>query len=190
MYGLSAKGHGLVGATSTAGGAAVVGATNGVPGAYAGAFYGPVAVSGDFTVFGAKSAAVQHPDGSHRRLYCVESPQSWFEDFGKARLDDCGRAAIAIDADFAAVTDLSDYHVFLTAYGIDRPLFVTEQTASGFVVNATESASRPAGVSRATGSFSWRVIARRKDIDGARFAPVVVPTAPKCPELPRSTRSA
>src|SRR3984893_1494417 len=95
IYGLCAKGHGLVGATATAGGAAVVGATNGVAGAYAGAFYGPVVVGGAFTVFGGpKSAAVPHPDGSHRRLYCVESPESWFEDFGKARLDECGRATI------------------------------------------------------------------------------------------------
>ena len=48
---------------------AVVGATNGVAGAYAAAFYGPVFVGGDFTVVGgAKSAAVPHPDGSHRRL--------------------------------------------------------------------------------------------------------------------------
>ena len=56
VYGLSAKGHGLVGATSSAGAAAVVGATNGVAGAYAAAFYGPVIVGGDFTVFPAPRA--------------------------------------------------------------------------------------------------------------------------------------
>jgi hypothetical protein len=68
VYGLSAKGHGLVGATAAAGGAAVVGATNGVAGAWAAAFYGPVIVSGDFIVLdGAKSAAVPHPDGTHRQ---------------------------------------------------------------------------------------------------------------------------
>ena len=91
VYGLSAKGHSLVGATAAPGAAAVVGATNGVAGAYAAAFYGPVLVGGDFTVFGAKSAAVPHPDGTHRLLYCVESPDSWFEDFGTAQLS-CGRA--------------------------------------------------------------------------------------------------
>src|SRR5215207_3856366 len=80
--------------------AAVVGATNGVAGAYAGAFYGPLVVSGNFTVVGgAKSAAVPHPDGSHRRLYCVESPESWFEDFGSAKLI-CGEAVVALDRDF------------------------------------------------------------------------------------------
>ena len=113
VYGLSAKGHGLVGATASAGAAAVVGATNGVAGAYAAAFYGPVIVGGAFTVFGAKSAAVAHPDGSHRRLYCVESPESWFEDFGKGQLE-CGRAEVTIDPDFAAVVLLDDFHVFLT----------------------------------------------------------------------------
>ena len=116
IYGLSAKGHGLVGATAAAGAAAVVGATNGVAGAYAAAFYGPVIVGGDFTVVGgAKSAAVPHPDGSHRRLYCMESPESWFEDFGEAALV-CGEASIALDPDFAAVVDASEYHVFLTGY--------------------------------------------------------------------------
>ena len=68
VYGLSAKGHGLVGATATAGAAAVVGATNGVAGAWAAAFYGPVVVGGDFIVVGgAKSAAVPFPDGTNRQ---------------------------------------------------------------------------------------------------------------------------
>ena len=184
VYGLSAKGHGLVGATSSPGGAAVVGATNGVAGAFAAAFYGPVIVGGDFTVVGgAKSAAVHHPDGSHRRLYCVESPESWFEDFGKARLDDCGRATVTIDPDFAAVADLSDYHVFLTAYGIERPLYVEEQGPSGFVVRATDSAAT-SSAKQASGSFSWRVVAKRRDIEGSRFASVIIPPAPHCPDLP------
>ena len=86
IYGLSANGHGLVGATAATGAAAVVGATNGVAGAYAAAFYGPVIVGGDFTVVGgAKSAAVPHPDGSHRRLYCVESPESGLRTSGGGR---------------------------------------------------------------------------------------------------------
>jgi hypothetical protein len=62
-----------------------------------------VFVRGDFTVAGgAKSAAVPHPDGTHRWLYCLESPESWFEDFGRAQLT-CGRAEVKIDPDFAAL---------------------------------------------------------------------------------------
>jgi hypothetical protein len=173
VYGISAKGHGLVGATATSGGAAVVGASNGVAGAYAGAFYGSVVVSGGFTVAGGpKSAAVPHPDGSHRRLYCMESPESWFEDFGKAQLS-CGCADVTIDPDFAAVVDLSDYHVFLTEYGDHQGLHVTEMTPTGFTVQAKDGD----GDQR----FSWRVVAKRKDIAAERLARVTIPPEPTLP---------
>ena len=183
IYGLSAKGHGLVGATAAAGAAAVVGATNGVAGAYAAAFYGPVIVGGDFTVVGgAKSAAVPHPDGSHRLLYCVESPESWFEDFGKARLD-CGRATVTIDPDFAAVADLADYHVFLTEQGSHQHLVVSEHGPASFVVEADKdlAALKKIPVDDLNGTFSWRLIAKRKDIRAERLAPIVTPPAPILP---------
>lgn len=171
VYGLSAKGHGLVGATASVGAAAVVGATNGVAGAYAAAFYGPVIVGGDLTVFGAKSAAVPHPDGTHRRLYCLECPESWFEDFGKAQLQ-CGEAIVPLDPEFAAVAELRDYHVFITPYD-DHDLRVSQITPTGFTVRA-----RDAG---ATGRFSWRVVAKRKDIAGERLARVTIPPEPTLP---------
>jgi hypothetical protein len=175
IYGLSAKGHGLVGATAAAGAAAVVGATNGVAGAYAAALYGPVIVGGNFTVVGgAKSAAVPHPDGSHRRLYCVESPESWFEDFGEATLA-CGEALIPLDPDFAAVVDTSKYHVFLTGYGVHADLAVFDRTPEGFRVRGKEHAE---------GAFSWRVVAKRKDIPGERFEHVEIPKAPELPAIP------
>lgn len=171
IYGLSAKGHGLVGATAAAGGAAVVGATNGVAGAYAGAFYGPLIVSGSLTVLGAKSAAVPHSDGSHRRLYCMESPESWFEDFGNGQLD-CGQADVAIDPDFAAVVDTDGYHVFVSGYD-DFELRVTDRTGTGFRVLAKDLTS--------AGRFSWRIVARRRDIPAPRFETVRVPAEPVLP---------
>ena len=186
VYGLSAKGHGLVGATAAAGGAAVVGATNGVAGAYAGTFYGPVVVSGALTVVGGpKSAAVPHPDGSHRLLYCMESPDSWFEDFGEASFD-CGRADVTIDPDFAAVANLEKYHVFLTAYDQCLPLQVTKRTPAGFTVEANQAivalqGLKPGDVS---GTFSWRIVAKRKDITAERLARIEIPQAPALPGDP------
>jgi hypothetical protein len=183
IYGLCAKGHGLVGATASPGAAAVVGATNGVAGAYAAAFYGPVIVGGNFTVIGgAKSAAVPHPDGSHRRLYCLESPESWFEDFGTARLE-CGHADVAIDPDFAAVVDLSDYHVFITAYDGDHVLHVGHRTPAGFVVEVDQEIARLKGKKpeSVSGTFSWRVVAKRKDIKSERLATVTIPPEPTLP---------
>jgi hypothetical protein len=176
VYGLSALGHGLVGATATAGGAAVVGATNGVAGAFAAAFFGPVIVGGAFTVVGGpKSAAVPLPDGTHRRLYCLESPESWFEDFGTGQLED-GCASVAIEATFAALVHLDEYHVFLTSYEHPNDLFVTRQTSAGFTVESRNAASHD--------RFSWRIVAKRKDITAPRFEPVTVPPEPVLPPIP------
>ena len=121
--GLSARGHGLVGATSAAGAAAVVGATNGVQGAYAAAFYGPVAVSGVLTVFGGQ----ERRGAASRRLASAALPRREPRELVRGLRTgtlECGRAEVTIDPDFAAVADLSDYHVFLTAYDIDFPLSV------------------------------------------------------------------
>src|SRR5215207_10258351 len=101
-----------------------------------------------------KERGCPHPDGSHRRLYCVESPESWFEDFREGALV-CGEASIALDSDFAAVVDASKYHVFLTAHRSNADLAVTERSPDGFRVLASEGAE---------GTFSWRVVAKRKDI--------------------------
>jgi len=109
----------------------------------------------------ARSAAVPYPDGSHRRQYCVEGPESWFEDFGEAELV-CGEASIALDPDFAAVVDTSKYHVFQTAYDTDSYLNVVEWSPRGFRVRANQWAE---------GTFSWRVVAKRKDIAGTGLEP-------------------
>ncbi len=170
-YGFSALGHGLVGATAVAGGSAVVGATNGVAGAYAGVFYGPLVVVG-----GPKSAAVRNGDGTHRLLYCVESPESWFEDFGKATLVR-GRVTVPIDHEFRAVADLSDYHVFLTPCGNTRGLHVARQTPMAFTVQEHDDGTGEL-------SFCWRLVAKRKDIAAERFAKVVLPKEPLHPTPP------
>jgi hypothetical protein len=176
VYGVSVKGHGVVGSTVAPGAAAVVGTNNGVAGVYAGAFFGSVVVAGNFTVVGgAKSAAVPHPDGSHRLLYCIESPESWFEDFGDGELVD-GYANITMEAGFAAVADMSAYHVFVTPYDDHNSLYVTDRTVNGFRVRASGGTG--------CGTFSWRVVAKRKDIAGERLAPIAVPAEPVLPTQP------
>ena len=187
IYGLCAKGHGLVGATSTAGGAAVVGATNGVVGAYAAAFYGPVIVGGDFTVVGgAKSAAVPHPDGM-RAGGCIASrvPRAGSRILVPAA-SSAGALKSRIHPDFAAMVDLTDYHVFLTELGEHQALAVSQRTPTGFTVQANAALGKLLGRSDAelSGTFSWRVVARRKDIKGERLAPVTLLPEPKLPPLP------
>ena len=119
----SAPGFALYGVASVSG---TVGFNAGasVAGAIAGQFCGPVNIynvpasgtpitTGDlyvqrnFQVSGTKSAAVPHPDGTHRLLYCVESPEAWFEDFGEGTIT-AGKAEVRLDPDFAAVVDTKD----------------------------------------------------------------------------------
>ena len=77
---------------------------------------------------------------------------------------------------FAAVADLANYHVFLTVYGGYDLLSVTSQTPEAFRIESQNPAS--------TIAFSWRIVAKRKDIAGARFEPVTVPPEPTLPAIP------
>ena len=71
------------------------------------------------------------PDGSLRRLYSIESPESWFEDFGAQKLVK-GRAEVRVDPKFAAVVR-GDYHIFLTPYGDSNGLYVARRSRQGLL---------------------------------------------------------
>ena len=145
----------------------------------AGRFIGPVEALGDLTVtgnsvvWGTKSAATRHDDGTHRLLYCVESPESQFEDFGEGKLVK-GKAEVRLDRDFIGVADTRHYHVFLTPYGDSHGLFVTARKRTGFQV-------REQGGGKSSLTFSYRVVAKRKHTATKRFAKVTAPAKPKIP---------
>jgi len=97
VFGYSSNGPGIIGMTSN-------------PASFAGAFFGNVGINGNLQVSGQKSAVVPFPDGSRRALYCMESPELWFEDFGSAKLAR-GRAVVKLDANFAKVIKRGDYGI-------------------------------------------------------------------------------
>ena len=180
VHGFSVSGNGVLGesgngvgvrATSTSSTALVAVGTTGLfasssaLGGTAGQLDGNVVINGNLTVTGAKNAAVSFPDGSQRRLYCVESPDSWFEDFGFGELSN-GEARVPLDPGFSAIVEGEGYHVFITEYEGNNALYVTQRTSAGFVVRATAQT--------ATGTFSYRVVAKRKDIAAPRFEEVQV----------------
>jgi hypothetical protein len=145
VFGFSTNGIGIVGQTNN-------------PASFAGFFTGNVMITGT------KSAAVPFPDGTRRALYCMESPELWFEDFGTARLKG-GRAVVRLDADFAKVIKRGDYRMFLTPEGDCRGLYVRRKA------NSFEVRELMGGKSSIT--FSYRVVGRRKDIKTPRrFAKV------------------
>jgi hypothetical protein len=143
---------------------------------WAGVFQGDIDVTGNtyvngnLIVSGAKWAAVPYRDGTHRLLYAMESPEAWFEDFGRARLVR-GRAQVRLDPMFAGVVQTGGYHVFLTAEGESNGLYVRRRTRVGFEVWER-------GGGRSSVGFSYRVVAKRKDIPDRRFEKVRIPRPP------------
>jgi hypothetical protein len=140
-----------------------------VPTNFAGVFNGKVQVNGDLIVPATvtarfKSAIVPFPDGSHRLLHCMESPEHWFEDFGAAKLKR-GRAVVRLDPDFAKVIKRGGYKVFLTPEGDCRGLYVRKSAVSFEVRELMGGTSSVA--------FAYRIVGRRKDIKGhRRFAKI------------------
>ena len=128
---------------------------------YAGYFEGKV-VAESLVVLGAKSAAVKINDGDYHLLYCQESPENWFEDFGKGQLTN-GRAIVTIDPLFTQTVNTSvDYHVFLTPKGDCNGLYIASQTLTSFEVRELQSGNSDI-------SFSYRIVAKRKGYENIRL---------------------
>jgi hypothetical protein len=194
LYGTSNTAYGIIGHTAAAGysgltaitgttGVAALAATSTNANAYAAYFQGTTVVQGNFAVVGGnKSAAVKDASGQHRLVYCMESPESWFEDFGKAKLVN-GHADVALDKTFAEIVHTDDYHVFLTEYDGHNDLYVTKQSPAGFAVQAKNGAP--------SGSFSYRVVAKRADSKGERLAKFDLPkiNTPDESKLPKAAPS-
>lgn len=115
-------------------------------------------VNGSLAVSGTKSSTVRIPDGTYRKLYAVEAPENWFEDYGTGTLVG-GRATIQLEPVFRQTIDTAQtYHVFLTPHSADiESLAVTARRADQFVVEAN-------GKGNVDGTFSYRILAKRQGI--------------------------
>jgi len=128
--------------------------------------------NGDLWASGTKSAVVKTATHDQRLLYAIESPNVWFEDFGKASLVN-GAANIHFDAIFAETVNLQeDYHVFLTPVS-EEPLllFVTAKKPNGFTVRGVTLDSKPAH-----GWFDYRIVAKRLGYENVRLEQATIPT--------------
>jgi hypothetical protein len=108
---------------------------------------------------GSKSAAVE-AGGTTRLLYCEESSEVWFTDYGFGRLK-AGSVVIGIDPVFAQAVELGEpYHVFLQPYA-QADLYVAERTAESFGVRL--------GSGDPEAEFSYRIVAKRKGFETQRL---------------------
>jgi hypothetical protein len=162
VAGFSDTSAGVYGWTQAPGVAAVVGESAAVALPMAGFFQGGVLVSGNFQVLGGvKNAVVPMGDGSHAQVYCQESPEPYFEDFGRANLVN-GVATVDIEPQFASIVHRQDYLVFITPGGDSNGLYVSRQTPQGFEV-------REARGGRSSLPFTYRIVAKRRDVQAQRL---------------------
>jgi hypothetical protein len=166
VAGWSQGGAGVQGSSNTG-----IGVSGSSPGGWAGYFEGNVLVRGNFYVTnGSKSAAVKHRDGTQRALYCLESPESYFEDFGEAELT--GESLVVkLERDFAALVKRNQYQVFLTSYGPEA-LYVRKRGAAGFEIARVNGGA--GGKQRAIG-VGYRIVARRADLKPERLPKLTLP---------------
>jgi len=166
VAGTTTSGNGVYGQVTTASQAGVVGRQEDASGNWALFGFGNIGASGT------KSAVVPAADGNgHLTLYCMESPECWFEDFGSAKLSK-GSASVRIDPEFAQTVDTGDYFVFVQAEGECKGLSVRGKTGTGFVV-------RELGSGTSNASFAYRIVARRKDVLAPRLNRITLPDAPR-----------
>ncbi len=132
---------------------------------------GDIYADGDLYLGGTKSSVVRTTDREERRLYAIESPEVWFEDFGSAQLLN-GKATISIDPLFAQTVNLTEtYHVFVTPIS-DEPvlLFVTNKHSNSFTVQGVTLDSQPTNA-----TFDYRIVAKRLEYEDVRLEPVGEP---------------
>jgi hypothetical protein len=117
---------------------------------------------------GTSSAVIETSDNVPRRLYVMESPEVWLEDFGFGKLAK-GTATVNIEALFLSTINTTDvpYHVFVTPLGDCNGLYVTNKTATSFEV-------RELGGGTSEVEFEYRVIAKRLGWEGARMEPAPI----------------
>ncbi len=170
VYGFSFNGYGVRGVNSQGDKSVSAGdfnaGTEATPLTAEGALGGCyIDYKGDLVCSGSKSAAVQLPDNRWVRLYTVESPENWFEDFGSGTLSN-GSALIALEPTFRdTVTSSQDYHVFLTPRGECEGLYIAGTSTAGFEVRELHHGGSNI-------AFDYRIVVRRKGYENIRMGNV------------------
>ncbi|MBN1425481.1 hypothetical protein JXA88_13085 [Candidatus Fermentibacteria bacterium] len=162
-------GTGVNGETDTPSGAGVVGhawASTGDAVGVVGITQSPsgygVYYVGGLSGSGAKNCVVKTSQGP-RLLYCQESPEPWFEDFGSARLER-GRAHVDLDPLFLETVSIgpeNPLRVFIELGGDCRGVYVVKGD-KGFDVIELQGGA-------ASVPFDYRAVAKRRGFEDRRL---------------------
>jgi len=123
---------------------------------------GSIHVYGDISCDGTKSAVVRTETGP-RKLFCIEAPEVWLEDFGTARLTN-GYCRVELREDFLELVSITDKYpmkVFVTPLGKCNGVYVQKGDTYFEVYELNNGKSNI--------EFDWRVVAKRKDYEDVRL---------------------
>jgi hypothetical protein len=119
--------------------------------------------SGNLAGSGSKSCVMKTSQGP-RALYCVESPENYFEDYGTAKLIN-GRARINIDPLFLETITINNenpYKVFIQMTDeISNNVHIVKHDTYFEVIENNNGTS--------TAEFDWRLVAKRKGFEKLRL---------------------
>jgi hypothetical protein len=118
--------------------------------------------SGGLAGTGTKSCIVKTSQGP-TLLYCQESPENWFEDFGDGRLEN-GTAHIDLDPLYLETVTIDDDHqmkVFVQLEGDCNGVYVSKGSNGFEVIELNKGTSNV--------PFSYRVVAKRKGFETRRL---------------------
>jgi len=110
---------------------------------------------------GTKSAVVKTEEGP-RLVYCQESPENWFEDFGSSIINN-GEAIVYIASDFLQTVTINSDHqfkVFITPNAKIGEWWV-EKKDNYFILYAPDAMDGAA--------FDYRLVAKRKGFENQRL---------------------
>ena len=121
-------------------------------------------VSGNLGCTGSITAVAPVSGGSKKvALNAIQSPENWFEDAGSGQLSS-GEAVVNIESVFGETVNTGvDYHVFLTPNGDCKGLYVSQKSATSFVV-------RELGGGNSSIAFDYRIMAKRRGFEQIRLA--------------------
>jgi hypothetical protein len=144
--------------------------------------------SGNLAGSGTKSCVVRTTQGP-TLLYCQESPENWFEDFGAGKMIN-GHCVINLDALYLETVTIDaahPFHVFLQFENDAPAKYDIIKSSTGFEIVDISAQSN--------GDFSWRLAAKRKGYEDHRMKnsyayddPMLYPD-PNDPTIPAEYRS-
>jgi hypothetical protein len=120
-------------------------------------------VTGSFGCTGSVATVAEVNGGAKVALSAIHSAENWFEDAGSSQLSN-GGAVVNIESVFGATINTGvEYHVFLTPNGDCKGLYVSQKSATSFVV-------KELGGGTSNIAFDYRIMAKRSGFENVRLA--------------------